>query len=144
MMGLMFTFANFDGDLSSVDLFVWINVFSQLINWSITILYFATSVSRTMSNSMIVSSYKTNVADQIQEELLMLKTDVGIDARAEAVASDVDAFVPSRADRRLRKVEWEIKKMKNLTIKLDSFLPQEVLAIRRVLLQHWADEFASC
>jgi len=144
LMGLMFTFANFDGDISSIDLFVWINVFSQMINWSITIVYFATSVSRTMSNSMIVSSYKANVAEQIQEELLMLKTDVAIDARTEAMASDVDAPTKSRADRRLKKVEWEIKKMKNLTVKLDSFLPQDVLEIRRVLLHHWADEFANC
>merc|ERR1711963_1016712 len=143
-MGLLFTFSNFDGDMSSINLFVWINIFSQLINWSITILYFATGVSRTMSNSMLIDSYKANVQEENAQELLMLKHEVEAAARAEAKASDVEGPPTSQAERRLKKVEWEIKKMKNLTVKLDCFLPQDILEIRRVLLQHWADEFANC
>merc|ERR1712166_858068 len=138
LVGLMFTFSNFDGDFANVDMFVYVNMFSQLVNWSITILYFSTSVSKTMSNSILVESYKANVHELVQKDILYLKQDVKTDVKQRGEE-------PSKlADRRIRRVEWEVKMMKNVTLKLDTFLPQDTLQIRRVLLQQWADEFSRC
>merc|ERR1712124_85487 len=114
-----------------------VNIVSQLVNWTITIAYFATPVAKTMASSILVESYKNNVHEQIQQDLLFLK---------EAVTQDVrdHGGLSKRAETMVRKVEWEIKMMKNVAVKLDGFLPQETFQIRRVLLQQWADEFSMC
>lgn len=151
VMGMLFTFMNFDGNFAEMNMFVYVNIFSQFVNWAITVVYFATPVAKTLANSITVDAYTRNVEMKIEDELLQLVYDMEQNAHKTAEhefaqADDialVDHAFPEGEWRR-KAVEWEIKMMKNISVPLDAFNPTEILSIRRVLLQHWGQEFANC
>merc|ERR1711879_484821 len=112
-------------------------------NWSITIAYFATNVASSMAHSIVIENYQANIRDQHQHEVAMLNEEMRGDARDRALAmsdpASVDDIVNSRAMCRVRRIELELKMMKNIKVDLQrfDFAPAKLLSLRRVLLQQW-------
>jgi hypothetical protein len=143
MLGMAFTFMNFHGDFSDLHMFVYLNMFSQLVNWSITLLFYATSVARTMGNQITVEALTSNLSASVQDQTLVFAHLA--ESKAKQVARDqVDDTQIFEVDEHVKKVEWEVMSMKNLKIQLDHFKPDEVDSIRRTLYLYWAEEYARC
>lgn len=143
MLGMAFTFMNFHGDWSDLHMFVYLNMFSQLVNWSITLLFYATSVARTMGNQISVEALTSNLSASVQDQTLIFAHLAQL--KAKQVARDqVDDTQIFEVDKLVKKFEWEVMNMKNLKIQLDNFLPEEIDSVRRTLYQQWAEEYARC
>lgn len=152
VMGLLFTVMNFNGNFAEMNIFVYVNMLSQMVNWTITFVYFATPIANMMANSITVDAYTRNVETRISDEILQLVYCMERDAEGtprqafedETPAKPMDARSNLEGEGRRKAVELEIKMMKNISVPLDVFTPTEVLSIRRILLKHWGQEFANC
>ena len=52
-----------------MDIFVYINIASQTINWSITIMYFMTPIASRMANSIADDAFKKNTFQKLRESI---------------------------------------------------------------------------
>merc|ERR1711937_607158 len=55
-----------------INFFVKLNMLSAILNWSITILYFMTSVSSHMKNAILVESMTYNLTEQFRNDIFAL------------------------------------------------------------------------
>jgi hypothetical protein len=139
------------GSFRGLSMFVYMNMFSQVVNWTITILYFVTGISKRMQNSIAIDAFKTNLSNLMRNTLLQLQVLISDDADARAdeelqVSEDGSVGQSDRLSGSVGlmrdKLQHEIKTMKNKEVDLKNFEPIEILTLRRAVYMQFAEEFS--
>jgi hypothetical protein len=150
IVALIFTIMTNGNSIFGLSIFVYMNMFSQLVNWSITLLYFATGVADGMKKSIASGAYSANLSCQMRKTLVQLQVSISEDAERLA---DMDANVmddgrsSSSCDDdgyltvMRRTLENEIMFFKKTRVDLRYFDPIELLSIRRAVYMQFSEEF---
>lgn len=150
IVALIFTITTNGNSISGLSIFVYMNMFSQLVNWSITILYFATGVADGMKKSIASGAYSANLSSQMRKTLVQLQVSISEDAQRLAsedasVMDDNQSTSSGDEDGYLsvmrRTLENEIMFFKKTAVDLRYFDPIELLTIRRAVYMQFSEEF---
>lgn len=170
-VGLAFAIMDNGNKLSGLSLFVYLNMISQVINWTITITYFTTSISQSMQRAIVVEAFKHNLSEQMRTALLELQVRICEDAdqlasrpvlldedfptqeedvpvqdkkqssRAMSVASSATEWQDALVPKMRQKLQFEIEQLRQCVVDLKYFEPIEILQLRRAVYLQIADEF---
>jgi len=150
--GIIFTLLEMDTlAWDNINFFIKLNMFSAIMNWSITILYFMTQVSNRMKNAILVESMTYNLTERFRQDIFSILTladkDASEFARSQshmhAGHSDSDDDAGSRRMAKFRhQLEKEIELHKQTTIDLAEFIPKELVLIKKALYRQYAADLA--
>jgi hypothetical protein len=157
LVGMLFTIFHNDNQITGLDIFVYMNLASFVVNWLITFAYFGTNIAKTMKDSISASAYRSNVSTQMRHTVLQLLSAISKDAETAAKealqAVDGNGLGSHRSSRSTRseggdylnvlrrKLQEEIRIFRQTDIDLRYFDPIELLTMRRAIYLQNAHHF---
>lgn len=90
IVGMIFTVIENGNSVTGLDIFVYMNVVSFVINWLITLAYFRTNIAKTMKDVISGSAYRSNVSAQMRYTVVQLLSAITTDAETVAKAETIE------------------------------------------------------
>lgn len=158
VVGLLFTFMENGYSFAGLSMFVYMNMLSQMVNWAITVLYFATKIAPNMKTSIASAAYAANLSAQMRKTLVQLQVSITEDAMSFARQEvnvidcldigDDDCGIDSDDEGYLSKMKTELDLevcfFKKAKVNFKYFDPIELLQIRRAVYTQFAEELDRC
>jgi len=153
VVGLLFTIMENGNSVFGLSMFVYMNMFSQLVNWTITLLYFSTSIATNMRNAIASGAYSANLSLQMRKTLVQLQVSISEDAERfadeevnviESLTDELQSNASVDNDGYLSNMRMELEKevsfFKKAKVSFRYFDPIELLQIRRAVYTQFAEE----